>query len=116
MKTSKKKTCRTDRANEVNKMFIIWLCLLFYKKNELFDALKGDQELEVRTATYGPEIVQSQHEKSVIHITIHDEYRYKIGNAQDFRLSVIKTNWSKQRSRSYFIKNNCLPLLIQNSH
>ena len=40
-------TCRTDRANEANKMFIIWLCWLF--------------QLEVRTATYGPGIDQSQH-------------------------------------------------------
>ena len=30
--------------------------------------LKGDPELEVRTATYGPGIDQSQHAKSVSHI------------------------------------------------
>ena len=30
--------------------------------------LKGDPELEVRTATYGPGIDQSQHGKSVSHI------------------------------------------------
>ena len=29
-----------------------------------------DRELEVRTATYGPEIDQSQHAKSVSHIII----------------------------------------------
>ena len=40
-------TCRTDRANEANKMFIIWLCWLFR-------FWKGDRELEVCTATYGP--------------------------------------------------------------
>ena len=52
---------RTDRANEANKMFIIWLwwLLRFWK---------GDGELEVRTATYGPGIDQSQHAKSVSHI------------------------------------------------
>ena len=33
-------------------------------------AREGDQELEVRTATYGPGIDQSQHAKSVSHITI----------------------------------------------
>ena len=38
-------TCRTDRANKANKMFIIWLCWLFR-------FWRGDQELEVRTATY----------------------------------------------------------------
>ena len=54
-------TYRTDRANEANKMFIIWLCWLFR-------FWKGDRELEVRTATYGPEIDQSQHVKSVSHI------------------------------------------------
>ena len=27
--------CRTDRANEANKMFIIWLCWIFRKKNEV---------------------------------------------------------------------------------
>ena len=54
-------TCRTDRANKANKMFIIWLCWLFR-------FWKGDQELEVRTATYGPGIDQSQHAKSVSHI------------------------------------------------
>ena len=54
-------TCRTDRANEANKMFIIWLCWLFW-------IWKGDRELGVRTATYGPGIDQSQHAKSVSHI------------------------------------------------
>ena len=54
-------TCPTDRANEANKMFIIWLCWLFR-------FLKGDRELEVRTATYGPATDQSQHAKSVSHI------------------------------------------------
>ena len=34
----------------------------------LFDVLTGDQELEVRMATYGPEIDQSQRAKSVSHI------------------------------------------------
>ena len=29
-----------------------------------FDVLTGDQELQGRTATYGPEIDQSQHTKS----------------------------------------------------
>ena len=51
-------TCRTDRANEANKMFVIWLCWLFR-------VWKGDRELEVRTATYGPGIDQSQHAKAV---------------------------------------------------
>ena len=54
-------TCPTDWANEANKMFIIWLCWLFR-------FWKGDGELEVRTATYGPGIDQSQHAKSVSHI------------------------------------------------
>ena len=54
-------TCRTDRANEANKMFIIWLCWLFR-------FWKSDRELEARTATYGPGIDQSQHAKSVSHI------------------------------------------------
>ena len=53
-------TCRTDWANEVNKMFIIWLCWLFR-------FWKGDWELEVRTATYGPGIDQSQYTKSASH-------------------------------------------------
>ena len=42
-------------------MFIIWLCWLF-------KFWKDDGELEVRTATYGPVIDQSQHAKSVSHI------------------------------------------------
>ena len=54
-------TCCMDRANEANKMFTIWLCQLF-----LF--WKGDRELAVRTATYGPGIDRSQHAKSVSHI------------------------------------------------
>ena len=33
-----------------------------------FDVLTIDQELEVGMATYGPEIDQSQHAKSVSHI------------------------------------------------
>ena len=56
-------TCCTDRANEANKMFIIWLC-------RLFRFWKGDRELAVRTATYGPGIDQSQHAKSASHIII----------------------------------------------
>ena len=56
-------TCHTDRANEANKMFIIWFCWLFR-------FWKGDRELEVRTATYGPGIDQSQHAKSFSHIII----------------------------------------------
>ena len=35
-----------------------------------FDILTSNQEQEVRTATYGPEIDQSQHAKSVSHIII----------------------------------------------
>ena len=57
-------TCCTDRANEANKMFIIWLC-------RLFRFWKGGRELAVRTATYGPGIDQSQHAKSVSHIIIN---------------------------------------------
>ena len=41
------------------------------KGTKLFDVLAGDQEPEVRTATYGPEINQSQHAKSVGHIINH---------------------------------------------
>ena len=67
MKTRKEKrgsiTCRTDRANEANKMFIIWLCWLFR-------FWKGDRELDVRTATYGPGIDQPQHAESVSHVII----------------------------------------------
>ena len=54
-------TCRTDRANEANKIFIMWLCWLIWFG-------KGDRELEVRTATYGPGVDQSQHAKFVSHI------------------------------------------------
>ena len=68
MKTRKEETrihnLPHDRANEANKMFIIWLCWLFR-------FWKGDQELEVRIATYGPGIDQSQHAKSVSHIINH---------------------------------------------
>ena len=38
-------TCHTDRANEANKMFIIWLWWLFR-------LWKGDGELELRTYGY----------------------------------------------------------------
>ena len=40
------------------------------KRNLSFDVLTGHQEEEVRTVTYGPEIDQSQHVKSVSHIII----------------------------------------------
>ena len=53
--------CRTDRANQANKMFIKWLCWLFR-------VWKGDRELEVRTTNYRPGIDQSKHAKSVSHI------------------------------------------------
>ena len=38
------------------------------KRTKSFDILTSDQELEVRTATYGPEIDQSQCAKSVGHV------------------------------------------------
>ena len=38
------------------------------KGTKSFDVLTSDQELEVRTATCGSEIDQSQHAKSVSHI------------------------------------------------
>ena len=63
-------TCRTDRANLANKMFFMWLCWLFR-------FWKGGRELEVRTATYGPGIDQSQHAKSLSHII-----KYFIHNSQ----------------------------------
>ena len=64
-------TCCTDRANEANKMFIIWLC-------RLFRFWKGDRELAVRTVTYGPGIDQSQHAKSVSHIITYHIISYLI--------------------------------------
>ena len=67
-------TCRTDRANEANKMFIIWLC-------RLFRFWKGDRELAVRTATYGPGIDQSQHAKSVSHIIYTDTIKISWTNS-----------------------------------
>ena len=71
-------TCLTDRANEANKMFIIWLC-------RLFRFWKGDRELAVRTATYGPGIDQSQHAKSVSHII-------RVDMTLVFHLSLIPVN------------------------
>ena len=41
------------------------------KGTKSFDVLTGDQELEVCTVTYGPEIDQSQHAKSVSHVINH---------------------------------------------
>ena len=65
MKTRKEKTRIHNLPYGLSKrgykMFIIWLCWLFRFWN-------GDRELEVRTATYGPGIDQSQHAKSVSHI------------------------------------------------
>ena len=59
-------TCRTDRANEANKMFIIYS----EKGTKSFDVLTGDQELEVCTATYRPNIDQSQQSVSHIIVTV----------------------------------------------
>ena len=53
--------CRTDRADSVDKKFIIWICWLFR-------FWKRDRELEFRTTTYGPGTNQSQHARSVSHI------------------------------------------------
>ena len=53
-------------------MFIIWLWWLFR-------FWKGDRELEVRTATYGSGIDQSQNAKSVSHIIIIISI-YKLGD------------------------------------
>ena len=79
MRTRKEKkrgsiTCRADRANEATKMFIICMALFTILESSALSA--GDQELEVRTATYGPEIDQSQHAKSVSHIIITFEVKF----------------------------------------
>ena len=47
------------------------LCIFvdyFVKRTKSFEVLTSDQELEARTATYGPGIDQSQCAKSVSHI------------------------------------------------
>ena len=85
-------TCPTDWANEANKMFITWLCWLFRFWN-------GDRELEVRTATYGPGIDQSQHAKSLSHIIKQDIKHY---NADSSRIT---TNYRRYiMILSYFLQ------------
>ena len=83
-------TCRTDWANEANKMFIIWFCWLFR-------FWKGNRELEVRTATYGPGIDQSQHAKSVSHIiilfTFHNGFTYKRFDVQEWKDFSENSGW-----------------------
>ena len=49
------------------------------KERNHFDVLTGDQELEVRTATYGPEVDQSKHAKSVSHIVRDDNINSREG-------------------------------------
>ena len=57
-------------------------CLLYgfvdysQKGTKSFDVVTGDQELVVRTATYRPEIGQSQHAKSVSHIIKYNACMY----------------------------------------
>ena len=43
----------------------------FRNATKSFDILMGDQQLEIHIASYGPEIDQLQHVKSVSHIIIH---------------------------------------------
>ena len=93
-------TCRTDRANEANKMFIIWLC-------RLFRFWKGDRELAVRPATYGPGIDQSRHAKSVSHMinycnfqTVHVYVLYSLNNVRDKNISVCHWKVANQTSSS----------------
>ena len=61
-------------------MTVILLCGLVVdysgKGTKSFDVLTGDQEIEVRTAIYGPKIDQSQQAKLVSHMII-DMYFYK---------------------------------------
>ena len=45
--------------------------LIILGKERNHYSLIGDQELDVRTATYGPEIDQSYHAKSLSHIIKH---------------------------------------------
>ena len=59
-----------------------------------------DRELEVRTATYGPGIDQSQHAKSVSHIIILLIFQlYQVDN--------------RVRSNKYLCEANCPVALIQ---
>ena len=109
-------TCRTDRANEANKMFIIWLCCLFR-------FWKGDRELEVRTATYGPGIGKSQHAKSLSHIIIaitgalHRGKRtintFHVMYSTDLRWTSClyeiwqRTSWTHKNILSLYINSHC---------
>ena len=58
------------------------LLIILGIETKSFDVLTSDQELEVRTATYGPEIDQSQHVKSVSHIIITVSHLIKHGKAR----------------------------------
>ena len=49
----------------------MWLCWLFRERNEIIWRFGRGSELEVRTATYGPEIGQSQYAKSLSHTIKH---------------------------------------------
>ena len=46
------------------------------KRMKSFDVLTSDKELEVRTATFRPEIDQSQYAKSVSHIIKYNMLQY----------------------------------------
>ena len=46
------------------------------RRRKSFEVLTGDQELEVSTATYRPEIEQSEHAKSVSNIVKHNTIQF----------------------------------------
>ena len=89
-------TCRADRENKANQKFILWLCWLFRDKNEIiwrFDKWSR-ASYKWSTATYGPEIDQSQRAKSVSHII-----------KPVIKCSVIKwySRWSRWSSAGQYI-------------
>ena len=74
MKTRKEKTRIHNLPHGPSKRGYFKRCLLYrfvdysWKGTKSFDVLRGDQKLKVRAATYGTQIDQLQHAKSVSHI------------------------------------------------
>ena len=63
-------TCRKTEQTRLIRCLLYGFVDYFQEKNEIIRVLTSDQELEVRTASYEPEINQTQRAKLVSHMII----------------------------------------------
>ena len=71
------------------------------RRRKSFEVLTGDQELEVSTATYRPEIEQSEHAKSVSNIVKHNAIQFNAIQCNTIQYNTIQCNTIHYNTTQY---------------